>query len=139
MRIQSDRSYPSRCAGLTPSSASVSITASAIARTCREFVPEQMTKKSVNPAALRRSSTTRFTAFLLSAAITARSICEGRRTADIERFSVLAMQPACRVLRGEVRRAAPGCLRDVKSMLLNVLLHERGHEIGDRFPRLPFR
>ena len=67
-------------------------TASAIARICRGLVPEQMTKKSVKPAAFRRSRTTRSAAFLSSAAWIAVSMSCGRR-ADFVVFGVCQSWP----------------------------------------------
>src|ERR671939_512029 len=118
-------------AGFDPSALSVSITESAIARICRALVPEQMRKKSVKPAALRKSSTTTSVAFLSPAARTALSTCFGRRW-DLRRFSVFAMQPACRGVVRSVGAPPPRRCRRVKSVLLNVLLHRRRHQAGDR-------
>ena len=116
------------------------MTASAIARICRGFVPEQITKKSVKPAAFRRSSTTRSRRLLVFGG--ARSLARSVRQEDrgaFRRFSVLAMQPACR----DAARASPApssrCVAGVKSVLLNVLLHARRDESGDRLAVAPRR
>src|SRR3954471_7521424 len=131
MSTHSDRSYPSRCAGLMPFDPSASITASAMARICRELLPEQMTKKSVKPAAARRSSSTTSVAFLSSAAVNASDTSEGIRLV-LRRRSVFAMQPACRRDARRIERAAPGSNRRVKAVLFNVLLHGGGNESDDR-------
>src|SRR4029453_8120542 len=116
--------------------ARASVTLSAMARICRGFVPEQMTKKSVNPVALRRSRTTRLLAFLSAAASIASEICFGKCVA-LRRFSTLAMQPACR--RIGVPFIARFARREglVKSVLLNVLLDALRYEAGNRLPDLP--
>src|SRR6476469_7475648 len=97
------------------------MTLSAIARTCRGFVPEQITKKSVNPVALRRSSTARSFAFLSAAASIASETCLGRCVA-LRRFSALAMQPACRSIRYLLLLTVTSGDGRVKSVLLNMLL-----------------
>src|SRR3954464_4431482 len=104
---------------------------SAMARICRALVPEQIRKWSVNPAALRRSSTTRSFAFLSSAAATAAPISFGSRV-GLRRDSALAMQPACLGIRRRVVRAPAREHRRVKSVLFNMLAHAKVDHPGDR-------
>ena len=70
-----------------------------MACTCRGLVPEQITKKSVNASALRRSSTTRPVAFFSRAASTTAWMDFGSRGAAFARvvrgfreLGVFAMQ-----------------------------------------------
>src|SRR3954469_4029572 len=121
-------------AGFAPFAASDSMTASAIARTCRGLFPDAMRKKSVKPALLRRSSTTRFNACLLPAASIARSICAGSFGDFFLAVlaSLFVMQPACRGNRRCVQSAPTRRHRHVKSVVFNVLLHVRRYETGDR-------
>src|SRR5690606_11822099 len=65
--------------GRMPAALSVCSTPSAIACTCRGFVPVAMMKKSVNASLLRRSSTTRSWAFFSCAAATAICTAFGKR------------------------------------------------------------
>src|SRR5580765_4537281 len=107
-----------------------------MARTCRVLVPEAITKKSVKPAVLRKSSTTTLTACLSSAAAIARSTCAG---SFVDFFflvvfgSLFVMQPACRPSLRHARSAPIRCHRRVKSVVFNMLLHRRRHQPGDRF------
>src|SRR6185503_4164617 len=107
-----------------------------MARIWRAFPPEQMTKKSVKPAAFLKSRTTRPSAFLSSAARTARSTCFDGRVVLARRsrfvFSALAMQPACRRFRRSVGAAPIRKFRFVKSVLLNMLLHPGIDQPRDR-------
>src|SRR5436190_16222373 len=114
-----------------PSSPSASTTPSAMAWFCLTLPPEQMTKKSVKPAAFRRSRTTTSSAFLPAAAAIARSIWAGS-FAVARRLSVFAMQSAGRGRAGGVGRAPAARAREIQSVLLNVLLDDRRDHALDR-------
>src|SRR5262249_10576173 len=103
---------------------------------------EQMTKKSVKPAAFRRSRTTISSAFLASAARTARSTSAGSLAAfrcfvrfDISALalSALGMQPACRPIRRVFDHTTIFDALLVKSVLLNVLSYSLVNQSADRF------
>src|SRR5262245_5405837 len=116
-----------------PSSPSASTTPSAMAWICLTLPPEQMTKKSVKPAAFRRTSTATSGAFLSAAAAIARSIWAGS-VAIARRLSVFAMQSVGRA--GCVRGAPAAGAREIQSVLLDVLLDDRRHHALDRRPGL---
>ena len=83
--------------------------------------------QSVNPAALRRSSTTRSNAFL-SAATRAAVRISAESVAECRRLSALAMQPACRGSGPVVGGFALVRFRRVKSVLFNMLTDGLRHE-----------
>src|SRR4029450_1387605 len=99
---------------------------------CRAFAPVQMTKKSVKPPVLRRSSTTTSSAFLSQTAITAAATSLGRRGFLVSPARLVF------VLRGRSRPlvvAMQAAYRPIEMMVHDVPGDGVRHEVVDRLTR----
>src|SRR6266850_5013474 len=99
---------------------------------CRGFVPVQMTKKSVKPAALRRSSTTRSIAFLSSAARTAPATLLGNLGGA---FFFVALSLCVATLLDPLVFAMQAAYRSIQTVFDDVPRDRRRHEIVNRLRR----